>query len=92
MAFSSKRAWLALALAVAAVVATPCAAQNSAQVFVNLHNKERAAVGVGKVAAYAQSYAAQRQGDCALRHSTNSRTARTSTWAAPARPGRRRTP
>ncbi|TVU40944.1 hypothetical protein EJB05_14430, partial [Eragrostis curvula] len=77
MALSSKLACFALALA-AAVIATPCSAQiNSAQDFVNLHNAAREAVGLGQVhwddnvAAYAQSYAAQRQGDCALKHSTN---------------------
>ncbi|RLN36011.1 pathogenesis-related protein 1-like [Panicum miliaceum] len=58
-----------------AAVVTPCAAQNSAQDFVDLHNAARAGVGVGpvswddSVAAFAQSYAAQRAGDCALQHS-----------------------
>jgi pathogenesis-related protein 1 len=74
---SSKLVCIALlALASAALVA----AQNSPQEFVDLHNAARRAVGVGlgpvtwddTVAAYAQSYAAQRQGDCALKHSTNS--------------------
>ncbi|WVZ61774.1 hypothetical protein U9M48_011594 [Paspalum notatum var. saurae] len=66
---------LVLAMAAATVVVTPCAAQNSAQDFVRPHNAARAAVGVGPVswdntvAAFAQSYAAQRKGDCALRHS-----------------------
>ncbi|CAN6202954.1 unnamed protein product [Urochloa humidicola] len=59
----------------AAVLASPCAAQNDPQDYVDLHNAARNDVGVGNVswddtvAAYAESYAAQRQGDCALRHS-----------------------
>uniref|UniRef100_A0A0D9WV60 SCP domain-containing protein n=1 Tax=Leersia perrieri TaxID=77586 RepID=A0A0D9WV60_9ORYZ len=50
-------------------------AQNSPEDFVNPHNAARAAVGVGPVtwddtvAAYAQSYADQRRGDCQLQHS-----------------------
>ncbi|KAL6630934.1 hypothetical protein ACP70R_028274 [Stipagrostis hirtigluma subsp. patula] len=78
MGYSPKTALLALALAMAAaavVVVTPCAAQNSPQDFVDLHNAARADVGVGPVswddtvAAYAQNYAGQRAGDCALKHS-----------------------
>ncbi|XP_021776323.1 pathogenesis-related protein PRB1-3-like, partial [Chenopodium quinoa] len=52
-----------------------CHAQNSPQDYVNAHNAARAAVGVGniqwddQVAAYAQQYANQRMGDCALQHS-----------------------
>ncbi|CAL5067214.1 unnamed protein product [Urochloa decumbens] len=67
-----------LAIVAAAVLATPCAAQNSPQDFVNLHNAARADVGVGPVswddtvAAFAQSYASQRAGDCALQHSSGS--------------------
>ena len=79
MAYSlSKLACLALLALTAAAFAKPCTAQNSPQDFVVLHNAARAAVGVGEVswddnvAAYAQNYAAQRQGDCALVHSTNS--------------------
>jgi pathogenesis-related protein 1 len=70
-----KLALAALALVMAAAAASVVAAQNSPQDFVNLHNAARAAVGVGpvswdnNVAAYAQSYADQRRGDCALRHS-----------------------
>ena len=66
---------LALAMASATATVTPCAAQNSPQDFVNPHNAARAAVGVGpvswddNVAAFARSYAAQRQGDCKLVHS-----------------------
>jgi pathogenesis-related protein 1 len=62
-------------MAAAAAAVTPCAAQNSAQDFVNPHNAARAAVGVGpvswdeNVAAFARSYAARRQGDCKLVHS-----------------------
>ncbi|XP_062189796.1 pathogenesis-related protein 1-like [Phragmites australis] len=74
MAYSPKLACLALAFA--AIVVAPCAAQNSPQDYVDLHNAARADVGVGlvswddNVAAYAQSYASQRQGDCALVHSS----------------------
>ncbi|KAL6880394.1 hypothetical protein ACP4OV_011959 [Aristida adscensionis] len=75
MAYSSaaKLAWLGTALAMAAAAAV--AAQNSAQDYVELHNAARAEVGVGPVswdetvAAYAESYAGQRAGDCALVHS-----------------------
>ncbi|TKW30336.1 hypothetical protein SEVIR_2G029500v4 [Setaria viridis] len=74
--YSSKLACLAfVAVAVAVLAATPCAAQNSPQDYVDPHNAARSDVGVGPVtwddtvAAYAQSYAAQRQGDCALVHS-----------------------
>ncbi|CAL5091582.1 unnamed protein product [Urochloa decumbens] len=74
---AEKLAWLALAFAMAAVVATvtPCAAQNDPQDYVDLHNAARNDVGVGAVswdddvAAFAQSYAAERAGDCALQHS-----------------------
>jgi pathogenesis-related protein 1 len=71
----------ALALAVAAlagVLIAPCAAQNSAEDFVNLHNVAREAVGVGpvswddNVAAFAQSWAAQLAGNCRLVHSSGS--------------------
>ncbi|XP_062190630.1 pathogenesis-related protein 1-like [Phragmites australis] len=74
MAYSPKLACLALAFA--AIVVAPCAAQNSPQDYVDLHNAARTDVGVGPVswddtvAAYAQSYAKQRQGDCALEHSS----------------------
>lgn len=50
-------------------------AQNSHQDYVSAHNAVRAQVGVGPVtwnytvAAYAQDYANQRQGDCNLDHS-----------------------
>lgn len=75
MDYSSTRVVVCLALALAMVAVTPCAAQNSPQDFVNPHNAARAAVGVGpvswdeNVAAFARSYAAQRQGDCKLVHS-----------------------
>ncbi|TVU40951.1 hypothetical protein EJB05_14437, partial [Eragrostis curvula] len=79
MAFSSNLACLALVLVAAATaLVAPCAAQDDlAQQFVDLHDAARKDVGLGpvhwdnNVAAYAQSYAAQRQGDCALIHSTN---------------------
>ncbi|KAG5526240.1 hypothetical protein RHGRI_032502 [Rhododendron griersonianum] len=49
--------------------------QNSPQDYLNAHNSARSAVGVGpmtwdaNVAAFAQQYANQRVGDCALQHS-----------------------
>ncbi|KAF7127250.1 hypothetical protein RHSIM_Rhsim11G0148300 [Rhododendron simsii] len=49
--------------------------QNSQQDYLNGHNSARSAVGVGpmtwdaNVAAFAQQYANQRAGDCALQHS-----------------------
>ncbi|CAM0150198.1 unnamed protein product [Urochloa decumbens] len=67
-------ALLALAFA-AALLVSPCAAQNDPQDYVDPHNAARNDVGVGPVtwddtvAAYAASYAAQRRGDCALQHS-----------------------
>ncbi|KAJ1288869.1 hypothetical protein BS78_02G121000 [Paspalum vaginatum] len=70
--------WFVVAFAVAAAAAggvAPCAAQNTAQDFVSLHDSPRVSVGVGNVtwnstvAAYAQSYADQRAGDCLLAHS-----------------------
>ncbi|CAO1948859.1 unnamed protein product [Urochloa humidicola] len=69
---------LALATAVATatiLAATPCAAQNSPQDFVDLHNAARAEVGVGPVswdetvAAFAKSYAAESANDCGAVHS-----------------------
>ena len=76
MAYSRKLAPLAVALATIALLVTPCAAQSSVQdEVVNLHNKERADVGVKPVswneslATYAESYAATRQDDCKLKFS-----------------------
>ncbi|XP_051203941.1 pathogenesis-related protein PRMS-like [Lolium perenne] len=74
MASSSKSslAVFGLAMAMAVVVAS---AQNTPQDFVNLHNRARAADGVGPVAwdnavaKFAQDYAAQRSWDCRLQHS-----------------------
>nr|AFR90191.1 pathogenesis-related protein 1a [Salsola ferganica] len=76
MALSKKFATIALCFILATVtLAQMCHAQNSPQDYVNAHNAARAAVGVGKIqwdgklAAYAQQYANQRKGDCALKHS-----------------------
>jgi pathogenesis-related protein 1 len=62
-------------VALAMVAATSCAAQNSAEDFVNLHNAAREVLGVGQVswddnvAAFAQSWAEHLAGDCKLEHS-----------------------
>uniref|UniRef100_A0ACD6ANP0 Uncharacterized protein n=1 Tax=Avena sativa TaxID=4498 RepID=A0ACD6ANP0_AVESA len=69
---TSRLAMLALAMAMAVAVAS---AQNTPQDFVNLHNRARAADGVGPVAwdntvaKFAQDYAAKRAADCRLQHS-----------------------
>ena len=53
----------------------PSQAQNSPQDYLDAHNLARSKVGVGPmvwndtVAAYAENYANQRSGDCALIHS-----------------------
>ncbi|KQK20923.1 hypothetical protein BRADI_1g57580v3 [Brachypodium distachyon] len=66
---------LALLLLALASSASYVAAQNSPQDFLDPHNAARADVGVGPVtwddtvAAYAQSYADSRRGDCQLVHS-----------------------
>ncbi|KAF0908314.1 hypothetical protein E2562_024728 [Oryza meyeriana var. granulata] len=67
---------VAIAVVVLAMATTPCTmAQNSPQDFVDLHNAARSEEGVGEVvwdeavAAYAESYAAERAADCALIHS-----------------------
>ncbi|MBC2899404.1 hypothetical protein CFC21_112312 [Triticum aestivum] len=75
--YSSKLAWsqLVLALAMAAAITSPCAAQNAPADFVSLHNSLRALVEVGPVtwdttvANYALNYANQRKADCNLVHS-----------------------
>ncbi|TVU40948.1 hypothetical protein EJB05_14434, partial [Eragrostis curvula] len=72
---SSKLVCFALALAAAAVLVAPCAAQNSPQDYLEPHNAARSDVRVDPVswddtlAEYAQSYAAKLQGDCAFDHS-----------------------
>ncbi|XP_047336669.1 pathogenesis-related protein 1B-like [Impatiens glandulifera] len=56
-------------------VIIPSYAQNSPQDYLNAHNAARSQVGVGpmrwnnNLAAYAENYAKQRQGDCNLIHS-----------------------
>ncbi|XP_042467520.1 pathogenesis-related protein PRB1-2-like [Zingiber officinale] len=67
---------ICVAVAIAVAYTTiPTLAQNSPGDFVAGHNSPRAAVGVGPVtwnntvAAYAQTYANQRIGDCKLVHS-----------------------
>ncbi|KAB8104203.1 hypothetical protein EE612_036928 [Oryza sativa] len=60
---------------VLAMTSTAAQAQTTAADIVNIHNAARSAVGVAalswddNLAAYAQGYANQRAGDCALRHS-----------------------
>jgi pathogenesis-related protein 1 len=73
---ASKVACLSLALVAFVLAAAPfAAAQNSPQYYVDPQNVARADVSVcplswdDNVAAYAQSYAAKRQGDCTLVHS-----------------------
>eukprot|EP01018_Ginkgo_biloba_P006476 Gb_11050 [translate_table: standard] len=64
-----------------------CVAQDIQQQYLSPLNDARSAVGVGPlqwddtVAAYAQNYANQRSGDCALMHS-NVNTERTFLWEA----------
>ncbi|KAG0550654.1 hypothetical protein BDA96_01G357000 [Sorghum bicolor] len=67
-------AFFAVSMAIAATT-TAASAQNTPQDFVDLHNRARAADGVGPVAwdatvaKYARDYAAKRAGDCKLVHS-----------------------
>ncbi|CAN7119925.1 unnamed protein product [Brassica rapa subsp. narinosa] len=67
---------LILATTIFLVFIVPLRAQDSPQDFLDAHNQARAAVGVDPlawdetVAAYAQDYANQRRGDCALEHSS----------------------
>ncbi|XVF68165.1 hypothetical protein PTKIN_Ptkin10aG0182400 [Pterospermum kingtungense] len=71
----SKVSSLALTCLMALALVLPSHAQDTPQDYLNAHNTARAAVGVGamtwddNVAAYAQSYANQRSGDCNLVHS-----------------------
>ncbi|KAL5198468.1 hypothetical protein ABZP36_001980 [Zizania latifolia] len=61
-----------------AMATTSSMAQSSPQDFVDLHNAARSVEGVGEVfwddavAAFAEGYAAERSGDCDLRHSDRS--------------------
>ncbi|GJN24430.1 hypothetical protein PR202_gb12168 [Eleusine coracana subsp. coracana] len=72
MAYSSAKLAFLSSLALTAIAA---AAQNSPEDYLDPHNAARDDVGVNPltwddtVAAYAQSYAEQRRGDCALVHS-----------------------
>ncbi|XP_066346615.1 pathogenesis-related protein PRB1-2-like [Miscanthus floridulus] len=78
MAFLKRSSLIAafpVAMAIMAIASTTTSAQNTPQDFVDLHNRARAADGVGpvawdaKVGKYAQDYAAKRAGDCKLVHS-----------------------
>ncbi|KAM3364269.1 hypothetical protein ACQJBY_014550 [Aegilops geniculata] len=72
---SSKSSLAFFALAMAIAVVANVSAQNTPQDYVNLHNRARAADGVGpvvwnnNVAKFAQDYAAERRADCRLVHS-----------------------
>ncbi|XP_031131491.1 pathogenesis-related protein 1C-like [Ipomoea triloba] len=63
-----------------------CDAQNSEKEYLDAHNAARAAVGVPplkwdkEVAAFAQSYAKERSGDCKLIHSGNRRYGENLAW------------
>ncbi|KAF2921306.1 hypothetical protein DAI22_07g021400 [Oryza sativa Japonica Group] len=69
----SCRAVACCVFVVAAIMVAAAMAQNSAQDFVTRTTRRGPTSGWGRwddtVAAYAESYAAQRQGDCALEHS-----------------------
>uniref|UniRef100_A0A0D9WV59 SCP domain-containing protein n=1 Tax=Leersia perrieri TaxID=77586 RepID=A0A0D9WV59_9ORYZ len=77
MAGATSGSLLVLLLLVVLAIAEMGMAQNSAQDYVDPHNAARSDVGVGPVtwddtvAAYAQAYAEQRRGDCALQHSNS---------------------
>ncbi|VAI72658.1 unnamed protein product [Triticum turgidum subsp. durum] len=72
---SSKSSLAMFALAIVMAVVAGVSAQNTPQDFVNLHNRARAADGVGpvtwdnSVARFAQDYANKRAADCRLQHS-----------------------
>nr|AHE81264.1 pathogenesis-related protein 1-21 [Triticum aestivum] len=72
---SSKSSLAMFALAIVMAVVAGVSAQNTPQDFVNLHNRARAADGVGavtwdnSVARSAQDYANKRAADCRLQHS-----------------------
>ncbi|XP_052192149.1 pathogenesis-related protein 1A-like [Diospyros lotus] len=69
---------ICLTIIVLALGFHPSHAQSSPQDYLDAHNAARSEVGVepmvwdDTVAAYAESYASQRSGDCALIHSTDS--------------------
>ncbi|XP_057495071.1 pathogenesis-related leaf protein 4-like [Actinidia eriantha] len=71
----SKNSSLALVCFAILAMVHSSLAQNSPQDYLNAHNTARAQVGVGpmtwdsNVAAFAQNYANQRVGDCAMIHS-----------------------
>ncbi|KAL9174367.1 hypothetical protein ABFS82_02G048500 [Erythranthe guttata] len=68
--------FISFALILISFLITSSSAQSAPQDYVNCHNTPRGQVGVGPVvwnttlASYAQTYANQRVGDCALTHST----------------------
>ncbi|XBI05545.1 hypothetical protein VPH35_133701 [Triticum aestivum] len=78
---SSKSSLALFALAMAIAVVANVSAQNTPQDYVNLHNRARAADGVGpvvwnnNVAKFAQDYTAERRADCRLWGSSQRMTA-----------------
>lgn len=82
----SKVPFLLAACILVAVITLSCKAQNSEQDYLDAHNAARSAVDVGpltwndSVAAFAQSYANNRSGDCKLIHSGDPRYGENISW------------